>query len=77
MKNIQRLAHEMNKAVVVVIHDINFASCYSDTVIALKKGKIVANGSVEDVIDASILESIYDTPFNVMTVEGKRMCTYY
>lgn len=77
MKNIQRLAHEMNKAVVVVIHDINFASCYSDTIIALKRGKVVASGKVEEVIDAKVLSEIYETPFNVMEVDGKRMCTYH
>lgn len=77
MKNIRRLAHEMNKAVVVVIHDINFAACYSDIIIALKKGKVVAQGSVEEVIQAEILESIYETPFNIVEVGGKRMCTYY
>lgn len=77
MKNIQRLAHEMNKAVVVVIHDINFASCYSDIIIALKKGKVVASGTVDEVIDADVLSAIYETPFNVMEVEGKRMCTYH
>lgn len=44
MRTIGQLAREMNKAVVVVIHDINFASCYSDNIIALKQGKIVANG---------------------------------
>ena len=77
MKNIRRLAHEMNKAVVIVIHDINFAACYSDIIIALKKGRIVAQGSVEQVIQAEILESIYETPFNIVEVGGKRMCTYY
>lgn len=77
MRNVGRLAHEMNKAVVVVIHDINFAACYSDKIIALKKGKIVAQGSVDEVIQADILQSIYETPFNIVEVDGKRMCTYH
>ncbi|MFB9136253.1 iron chelate ABC transporter ATP-binding protein VctC [Vibrio olivae] len=77
MKNVRRLAHETNKAVVVVIHDINFASCYSDKIIALKQGKVVAQGSVEDVIQADTLERIYETPFNIIEQDGKRMCTYY
>jgi len=77
MRNIQKLAHEMNKAVIVVIHDINFAACYSDIIIALKKGEIIASGSVEEVIQAAVLEKIYETPFNIIEVEGKRMCTYY
>jgi len=77
MRNIQKLAHEMNKAVVVVIHDINFAACYSDVIIALKKGEVVASGKVEEVIQADVLESIYETPFNIVEVDGKRMCSYY
>lgn len=77
MRNIGRLAHEMNKAVVVVIHDINFAACYSDVIIALKRGRVVAQGRVDEVIQADILESIYETPFNIVEVDGKRMCTYY
>jgi len=77
MKNIQRLARDMNKAVVVVIHDVNFAACYSDVIVALKKGKVVASGPVEEVVQAEILSGIYETPFNIIEVEGKRMCTYY
>lgn len=77
MKNIQRLARDMNKAVVLVIHDINFAACYSDVIVALKKGKVVASGPVEKVIQADVLSGIYETPFNIIEVEGKRMCTYH
>ncbi|MGB7995231.1 MAG: iron chelate ABC transporter ATP-binding protein VctC [Photobacterium halotolerans] len=77
MHTIRRLAHELHKAVVIVIHDINFASCYSDTIIALKKGEIVAKGRVEQVIDADVLSEIYETPFNVIEIDGKRMCLYF
>jgi len=77
MATVQRLAHELNKAVVVVIHDINFASCYSDYIMALKKGEVVASGSVEQVIEARVLEDIYETPFRVVEMEGKRMCLYH
>ncbi|MEI8611028.1 ATP-binding cassette domain-containing protein [Enterovibrio sp. Hal110] len=77
MKTVQRLAHEMGKAVIVVIHDINFAACYADHIIAMKKGCIVANATVNDVIQADVLEDIYDTPFNIVEANGKRMCLYY
>lgn len=30
MQTLKMLAHKMNKAIVIVLHDINFASCYSD-----------------------------------------------
>ncbi|MCA2017267.1 iron chelate ABC transporter ATP-binding protein VctC [Vibrio tritonius] len=77
MATIQRLAHELQKAVVIVIHDINFASCYSDTIIALKRGEVVATGPVHEVIDEAVLADIYETPFKVIEQDGKRMCLYY
>jgi len=77
MSTIQRLAHELDKAVVVVIHDINFASCYSDRIIAMKNGEMVASGSVEEVIQAQVLSNIYETPFRVVEMEGKLMCLYH
>lgn len=76
MSTLRRLAHELNKAVVVVIHDINFASCYADKIVALKKGEVVATGSVRDVIQSEVLSSIYDTPFNVIEMQGQRLCLY-
>ncbi|EJL6374160.1 iron chelate ABC transporter ATP-binding protein VctC [Vibrio cholerae] len=76
MSTLRRLAHELNKAVVVVIHDINFASCYADKIVALKKGEVVATGSVRDVIQSEVLSAIYDTPFNVIEMQGQRLCLY-
>lgn len=41
MHVLRRLVDELGKTVVIVIHDINFASCYSDQIIALKDRKSV------------------------------------
>lgn len=77
MHIIQKLAHELGKMVVIVIHDINFAACYADNIIALKNGEIIAQGDANSVIQADILEQIYETPFRIIEVEGKRMCLYH
>ncbi len=77
MTTIQRLAHELGKAVVIVIHDINFAACYADTIVALKSGKVVASGLVDEVICEPVLSAIYETPFKVIEMGGKKMCLYY
>ncbi len=37
MQTLKMLAHKTNKAIVIVLDDINFASCYSDQIVALKK----------------------------------------
>ncbi|MCL4145941.1 UNVERIFIED_CONTAM: hypothetical protein GTU68_012783 [Idotea baltica] len=60
MQTLRRLAHEFNKAVVIVIHDINFASCYSDNIVAMKKGQVVKSGKVSEVVEKSVMESIYE-----------------
>lgn len=77
MKQLRKLSHQQNKSVVVVIHDINFAASYADQVIALKQGRIAASGPVEQVMQADILQTIYDTPFEIQTINGQRLCLYY
>ena len=40
MKILRKLVDELGKTVVIVLHDINFASVYSDHIVALKDGKL-------------------------------------
>lgn len=47
MKVLRRLVDELGKTVILVIHDINFASFYSDYVVALKNGEIIRQGPNE------------------------------
>ena len=77
MQTLRRLAHEFNKAVVIVIHDINFASCYSDNIVAMKKGQVVKSGKVSEVVEESVMESIYEIPFEIREFDGVRICMYY
>lgn len=77
MTTLKELAHKLNKAVVVVIHDINFASCYSDNIIAMKKGEVVKSGSVEDVIKDDTMQFIYEIPFDIRNIDGKKVCLYF
>ncbi len=39
MKMMRQLADELGKTIIVVLHDINFASHYSDNIVALKDGQ--------------------------------------
>ena len=49
MKNVKKLAREMGKTVIIVIHDINFVSLYADHIIAMKDGKIIKNSKKEEI----------------------------
>lgn len=77
MKQLRQACDELNKQVVVVLHDINFAAHYSDTIIALKNGELVANGSPTDIMQDSILSHIYDMPMTVTQIQGKPTCLFY
>ena len=67
----------VGKTVVIVIHDINFASCYSDEIIALQDGEIAVTGTVNEIMQASTLSKLYDMDFNVQEINDKKICVYY
>ncbi|MGO4697240.1 ABC transporter ATP-binding protein [Paenibacillus sp. 2TAB26] len=77
MKVLRRLVEELGKTVVLVIHDINFASCYSDYIVALKDGKVVKEGSTETIIDNAVLHDIYDMDIPIELINGNRIGVYF
>lgn len=77
MKVLERLTKEKGKTVVVVIHDINYVSCYADYIIAMKNGKIHCHGATKDIINTETLLEIYDMNITIQKVNGKNICIYY
>lgn len=77
MKTLRKLVDELGKTVVIVIHDINFASCYSDEIVALKEGKVVKQGRTCDVIDSCVLKDIYDMDIDIKEIDNQRICVYF
>lgn len=77
MKMLRRITDELGKTVIIVIHDINFASCYSDEIIALQNGEISVCGTVDEIMQASTLSELYDMDFEVKEINNKKICVYY
>ena len=77
MKLLRRAVDELGKTVVLVLHDINFASCHSDCIIAMQDGRVARQGSPEEIVRDDVLEAIYGTPFDVHLIEGRRIATYF
>jgi len=77
MKILRKLCDEMGKTIVMVIHDINFASAYSDNIVALRNGELVKAGSVEELMTDSWLRKIFGMNCNVQDVGGNKVCVYY
>ncbi len=77
MKMLRKLCDELNKTIILVMHDINFTSCYSDYIIAIKNGQIAKEGNVNEIINEATLQEIYDMEFNVVEMKNKRIGIYY
>ena len=77
MKILRRLVDELGKTVVIVLHDINFASVYSDRIVALKNGRVVKDGTTEEIIQSAALKEIYDMDIPIQQMNNCRICVYF
>lgn len=66
MEHLRTAADELGRTIVVVLHDINFAAKYSDRICAMKDGKIVAFGTVEEIMKPDLLSEIYETKIEII-----------
>ncbi|WP_438348704.1 ABC transporter ATP-binding protein [Paenibacillus sp. FA6] len=77
MKVLRRMVEELGKTVIIVIHDINFASVYSDYIVALKNGRIVKEGATEDIIDRTVLQDVYGMDIHIESINEHKICVYF
>jgi len=77
MKLMRQASRDLNKTVVLVLHDINFASWYSDTIVAMREGRIVCHGPTEEIIRPDVLRTIYDMDINVHEIGGHKISLFY
>lgn len=71
LRLVRRLNAEFGITVVMVLHDINQALCYSDEVVALVDGRIVAQGAPREVVTPDVIKRVYGIDLDVVEVEGK------
>ncbi|MFO7321378.1 MAG: ABC transporter ATP-binding protein [Chloroflexota bacterium] len=77
MKLLRRTADQLGKTVVLVLHDINFASCYSDYIVAMKHGQVAYQGTPEEIMRPEIMRHLYEVDVTVQNVNGQHIALYY
>ena len=77
MSLIRRLSTELDKTIVIVLHDVNFASYHADRVVAMKDGEIVADGTPREVITATAMEEIFDIEVPVYSLANMPVVAYF
>lgn len=60
LRLVKRINKERNATVVMVLHDLNLAARYSDRLIAVGGGKIIADGPAWDVITPDVLKQAFN-----------------
>jgi iron complex transport system ATP-binding protein len=77
MKHLREAAVQLGRTIVIVLHDINFASHYADRICALKHGKVVEFGTPEEIMVPEILSDIFNTPIDVVEGPRGRLACFY
>ena len=71
LRLIQRLNREFGITVIMVLHDINQSLYYSDEIVAMRDGKIIAHGLPEKIITTELVRNVYDVELQIREVDGK------
>ena len=69
----RKLALDRGKTVIAVLHNLEMAVKYSDAMVFMKKGKVLASGKPDEVLDADLLEQVYDIPMTIVPYDGKKL----
>ena len=72
-----RARADAGRGVAVVVHEINYAAAWADHVIAMKDGRIRAEGPVDAVLTEEILSDLYDAPVAVGTHRGRPLVLHH
>lgn len=76
---LQKLNHEQQRTIVMVLHDLNQAARFADYIVALKDGEIVKAGTCEEVINHDVLKKVFniDAEIGIDPRTKKPMCLTY
>ena len=71
MRELRELSHSQQKTVVIVLHDINQAAQFADTVVTMKEGQVMAVGQPAEVITQTTMKDLYNVDVSVLSHQGR------
>ncbi|MDO5626747.1 MAG: ATP-binding cassette domain-containing protein [Mobilicoccus sp.] len=77
MRLVRRAADDLGKTVVMVVHDINVAAAYSDRIIALRDGVIVADGTPTQIMTPEVLADVFGLRITVHDIDGQKVALHH
>lgn len=70
MQLLRRIADSHGRTILIVVHDINYAAAYADRIIAMKAGRLIADGPPVAILTPDRLEAIFGYRMGVATLDG-------
>ncbi len=67
LRRLRKLADDNRYTVLVVTHELNLASEFSDRIVLLSKGKCLRVGTPAEVYERDVLAEVFDAPLEVET----------
>ena len=71
LKLIRQLNREFGITIIMVLHDINQSLYYSDEIVAMKDGQMIAHGLPEEILTSELVQEVYDVNLDIRSVGGK------
>ncbi|GAA2808147.1 ABC transporter ATP-binding protein [Nonomuraea dietziae] len=63
---VRHLHQEAGRTIVMVLHDLNLAARYTDRLVAMREGRVVAAGTPHEVLTEDLLRGVFDLDAKVI-----------
>ena len=70
MKLLGHINEKLGLTIVIVLHDMNQALQYTNYVIAMNEGRIIAAGQPQDVITPQLIQSVFHVHADIVTTQS-------
>jgi iron complex transport system ATP-binding protein len=70
LKQIHQLVQERKLAVLITLHDLNWAAQFCHRIGILSEGRLVAQGAAKDVLEEKLLSQVYQTGVSIIPYPG-------
>lgn len=77
MRSLRDVADGEDRTVVIVLHDINHAGAHADRIVAMRGGRVVANGTPSDILTTPVLRDVFGYEMRVETIDGQRVVLHH
>lgn len=77
MRSLRTIADEKQRTAIIVLHDINQAAAYADRIVALRDGRVIADGTPDEVLTKDNLEAIFGYRMQTRQINGKSIILHH